>query len=152
MSNRTYIKILFLATCLFLVSCQKDNNREELKTVYYQDSDGDGFGNAAIEIEETIVPAGYVENNLDCNDSVKEINPDATEVFNNTIDENCDGEIAEKESYGGDVILLTQEDVDNFGRHNYKTIYGKLQIGTENEPNTSIVSLEPLRALRVVRQ
>ncbi|WP_373517864.1 putative metal-binding motif-containing protein [Pricia sp.] len=120
--------------------------------MYYQDSDGDGFGNAAIDIEETTAPSGYVENNLDCDDSNKEINPDATEVFNNTIDENCDGEMAEKELFGGDVKLLTQQDVDDFGRHNYKTIYGKLQIGTENEPNTSIVSLEPLRALRVVRQ
>ncbi len=37
---------------------------------YYQDADGDGFGNPAVtQISCTGVPSGYVSNSLDCNDN-----------------------------------------------------------------------------------
>ncbi|HEX9980903.1 MAG TPA: hypothetical protein VGB50_10120, partial [Flavobacterium sp.] len=38
---------------------------------YYADADGDGFGNAAVsQVSCTGTPAGYVTNNLDCNDNL----------------------------------------------------------------------------------
>jgi len=48
----------------------------------------------------------------------------------------------------GDVQLLTQQEVDDFGANNYSAIVGRLLIGADNNPTpASIVSLEPLSAL-----
>lgn len=37
---------------------------------WYQDSDGDGWGNPAVTTTSCTAPASYVENSLDCNDAV----------------------------------------------------------------------------------
>jgi len=49
------------------------------------DGDGDGYGNNAAGIPTDCTNAG-----LDCNDANAAINPGATEVCDNTIDDNCD--------------------------------------------------------------
>ena len=59
---------------------------------YYADTDNDGFGdslNSLISCLDTII--GYVSNSDDCDDENAEINPSATEIPDNMIDENCDG-------------------------------------------------------------
>lgn len=38
-------------------------------TTWYRDSDGDGFGNAAVTTLDCVQPAGYVANSTDCNDT-----------------------------------------------------------------------------------
>ncbi|MFN3997653.1 MAG: MopE-related protein [Algoriphagus sp.] len=48
---------------------------EGVQTTFYQDLDGDGFGNPAISQQACSAPSGYVSNNTDCNDSNPEINP-----------------------------------------------------------------------------
>ena len=60
--------------------------------IYYRDSDGDGYGdsNEAV-IAGSIAPTGYVINNTDCNDTVAAINPGATEIAGNNLDDNCNG-------------------------------------------------------------
>ncbi|MGS2727856.1 T9SS type A sorting domain-containing protein [Psychroserpens sp. BH13MA-6] len=60
---------------------------------YYEDSDGDGFGDADSSVQEcsNVPPIGYVANDLDCDDSNNLINPDGTDSVGNGIDENCDG-------------------------------------------------------------
>jgi hypothetical protein len=42
---------------------------------FYQDADGDGFGNATVVVSECAAPAGYVSNNTDCNDVNALVNP-----------------------------------------------------------------------------
>ena len=50
--------------------------------------------------------------------------------------------------FTGEVQLLTQQDVDDFGANNYSAVDGRLLIGDDRNPTpASIVSLEPLRAL-----
>ncbi|MEY4875390.1 MAG: hypothetical protein RL708_539 [Bacteroidota bacterium] len=63
-------------------------------TKWYLDFDGDGYGNAAISQLTCSQSAGYVSNNLDCNDANSAINPGATEICDG-IDNNCNGQIDE---------------------------------------------------------
>ena len=63
---------------------------------FYPDKDGDGFGAGSPVIldldlgEET--PVNYSTNDADCDDNNDAINPLADEIFNNGIDDNCNGE------------------------------------------------------------
>ncbi len=40
-----------------------------LPSLWYEDLDGDGYGNAQVTISDCIQPANYVSNNTDCNDA-----------------------------------------------------------------------------------
>ncbi len=62
---------------------------------YYADADNDGFGDAAMSVMDCQQPEGYVLNNEDCDDTNTNVNPNATEIFYNGIDDNCDGTIDE---------------------------------------------------------
>ena len=62
---------------------------------WWRDADGDGYGDANEEINNTCSPpAGYVGNQDDCDDANPTINPSASEVCNG-IDDNCDGIVDE---------------------------------------------------------
>ncbi len=60
---------------------------------FFLDADMDGFGDPNLDTLACKVPAGFAANDLDCDDSNPAINPDAEEIADNDIDENCDGEI-----------------------------------------------------------
>nr|MBF0694650.1 T9SS type A sorting domain-containing protein [Flavobacterium sp.] len=71
------------------------------KHPFYVDADGDGYGDVEGEpvsvcaVDADTAPAGYSVNNLDCNDQIAAINPGATEILYNGVDDNCDGNLDE---------------------------------------------------------
>jgi PGF-pre-PGF domain-containing protein len=69
-----------------------DSNVDEgVKSIYYQDADGDGYGNPFLTTQACSAPLGYISNNTDCNDANASIYPSAAEVCGDGIDQNCDG-------------------------------------------------------------
>ncbi|EDP72022.1 CUB domain-containing protein [Flavobacteriales bacterium ALC-1] len=62
-------------------------------TTFYEDLDGDGYGDPDSTIEDCsdTPPFGYVANGLDCNDTNGDINPDVDDPEGDGVDENCDG-------------------------------------------------------------
>jgi hypothetical protein len=61
---------------------------------YFQDLDGDGYGNAGVNVLTCAAPAGYVTNNTDCNDNCASCYPGATEIADG-FDNNCNGLVDE---------------------------------------------------------
>lgn len=61
-------------------------------STFYADNDGDGYGDLTNTIDACYQPSGYVEDSADCLDSDELVNPDATEVCDDGIDNNCDEE------------------------------------------------------------
>ncbi|RYF67605.1 MAG: T9SS type A sorting domain-containing protein, partial [Cytophagaceae bacterium] len=67
---------------------------------FYTDADFDGFGagtttTLVCAVNATTPPAGFSTVNTDCNDNVGAINPGASEIAFNGIDDNCNGTIDE---------------------------------------------------------
>ena len=63
-------------------------------TTWYRDADGDLYGDATRTFSSCTVPANYIGNSADCDDTDAAVNPAATEVSNG-IDDNCVGGIDE---------------------------------------------------------
>ena len=62
-------------------------------TIYYADTDQDGFGNANDTLL-MLLPNGFVLDSTDCNDQDSNISPDSDEYCNG-IDDDCDEEVDE---------------------------------------------------------
>ncbi|MBX7139967.1 MAG: T9SS type A sorting domain-containing protein [Chitinophagales bacterium] len=79
---------------------------------YYQDADGDGYGDASIVISAPAcdAPAGYAAYSGDCNDADETVRPDQIESCN-IADDNCNGLIDE----GVADTLYPDNDGDGFG-------------------------------------
>ena len=61
---------------------------------WYEDSDSDGYGNAAVVDVECYQPSGFVADDTDCDDTVSTTNPGADEYCDG-VDNDCDGDIDE---------------------------------------------------------
>ena len=84
---------------------------EGLVTVtYYQDSDFDGYGNAAVSKSACSQPMGYVTVSGDCNDASPTVHPGATEICNG-VDDNCNGTVDE----GVKLNFYADADGDGYG-------------------------------------
>ena len=105
----------------------KDNNCNGItdegfvESRFYADRDGDGYGDAESSTLKRRKPAGYVINNLDCNDDSAQDFPGAPERADER-DNNCDGSIDE-----GGSTWFRDVDGDGFG-----------------VPGNSIESLQPV--------
>jgi len=61
-------------------------------SLYFADQDGDGFGDPALPIRSCSgLPPGFVDNDQDCDDSQAGVNPSASELPCDGIDQNCNG-------------------------------------------------------------
>jgi len=101
---------------------------DEGLTIYtlYADIDGDTFGNPDAAVDtciETI--AGYVNNSLDCNDTIADIYPGAIELCN-YLDDDCDGLADENLAY---ILSYQDNDDDNFGNPLIDSLACELPLG-----------------------
>jgi len=69
------------------------------ETTWYQDADGDGYGEPTTTAQACDQPSGYAAESTDCDDTDASINPDGSEACNG-LDDDCDG-VADDGVLGG---------------------------------------------------
>lgn len=79
-------------------------------TLWYRDADEDGFGDEADAIRSCGPAAGRVDNPDDCDDTTRDVSPDAAETCNSR-DDDCDGLVDE----GAGPLWYEDADGDGFG-------------------------------------
>ena len=82
-------------------------------SVWYEDDDGDGYGERTSAIVDCDAPWGYVANDQDCDDSDGGVYPGATETCDGD-DNDCDG-ITDEEDASGCTTYYRDYDGDGFG-------------------------------------
>lgn len=84
--------VLSLSLVTTFIACQQDvsltKNTDCDALVWYLDADGDGYGGSDA-IADCDPVEGYVDNNLDCDDSNASISPAADDICN-SVDDDCD--------------------------------------------------------------
>ncbi|MCP4807348.1 MAG: hypothetical protein GY913_32480 [Proteobacteria bacterium] len=104
--------------------CDGDTDEDDAldAETYYVDSDGDGYGDASSTATSCYGGSGLSTDDTDCDDTLNAVNPGATEICDNGIDDDCDDEIGSDcgpydtvQLSGADVILRGYESSDAFG-------------------------------------
>ncbi len=113
---------------------------EDVKSTFYADSDGDGFGNNNDAVQACSIPPDYVTDNTDCDDTNSLINILEIEICDG-LDNNCDGNIDEGFDLDGDGYTSCNGDCDDTN----ETIYPnapELCDGIDNDCDGSIPANE----------
>ncbi len=89
-------------------NCNGTLNEGCVSFTYYADVDNDTYGNAASSINSfnSSAPSGYTSNSSDCNDNNASVNPAASEICGNGIDDNCNGTIDENGTSIGSITAI----------------------------------------------
>jgi hypothetical protein len=84
---------------------------ECLHSIYFADTDEDGFGNSLVDSISCNIPFGYLLDSTDCDDTNQFINPVALDICN-SIDDNCNGFIDEDAIF---TLYYADADGDTYG-------------------------------------
>ncbi|GDX81442.1 hypothetical protein LBMAG42_32530 [Deltaproteobacteria bacterium] len=87
---------------------------------WYADADGDRYGDLATTTVACDVPAGYLADNTDCDDTNAAVNPAASEACNG-YDDDCDGSIDEAGATGAST-WYADADGDAYGNASSTTL------------------------------
>ncbi len=73
--------------------CDGDTDEDDATdaATWYADSDGDGYGDASDDTAACTQPSDYVADDSDCDDANAAVNPGATELTDDGVDNDCDG-------------------------------------------------------------
>ena len=96
-----------------------DGQVDEDCQTYYQDADGDNYGDADAALTATSQPEGYVLDDTDCNDNDAATFPGAEDVPGDCIDQNCDENDPPLADAGEDQVDVGLEGIllDGSGSH-----------------------------------
>lgn len=92
---------------------EKDGATSADALSYYYDADKDGFGNASQSLQGCSAPAGYVQNDEDCDDTNALVSPNATEVCDG-LDNDCDSFIDDGSATGAATWYIDRDN-DGYG-------------------------------------
>ena len=90
-TDLSYSKLLLWALVSAAVWPAASGSAQCADTLYYADTDTDGYGDPTVSMCAAAPPGGYVTDSSDCDDAVSSVNPGATEVCDPADrDEDCD--------------------------------------------------------------
>jgi hypothetical protein len=107
--------------------CDGEVDEGQLLT-FYDDADGDGFGDVDASSVACERPSGAVDDNTDCDDDNGDIFPLAAEVCDG-VDNNCDGEVDE----GQLLTFYDDADGDGFGDADASSVACERPSGTVDD-------------------
>jgi hypothetical protein len=80
-------------------------------STYFRDGDRDGYGVESVSLDACERPTGYAEAIGDCDDTESTVNPGATEVWYDGVDQDCDG-ASDNDADGDGADALTMGGLD----------------------------------------
>ena len=103
--------------CDGLVDDDDDSLDLSTATTWYADADTDGYGDAAVSTVACEAPAGFVDDDADCDDSSAAVSPAGREVCDE-IDNDCDGLVDDDDpsvDTGTGLTFYADGDGDGYG-------------------------------------
>ncbi len=88
---------------------------EDAGLVWHRDADGDGWGVEELTVTTCIAPSGYVDETGDCNDADDHVNPEASEICGDHVDNDCDDLVDVEDTEVEIVTWYLDADFDGFG-------------------------------------